>query len=269
MNKLRKRTIIAVGTIALSVVVLMGALGFMTSTGVLAQASSPTPSTSAPSTASTSNNIIKYWDYFWTNLAQQLNLDVSALKSAAISAANATIDQAVKDAILSQTESDNLKAKVSDLMSQGPSENNGIPFLFGRGNGADRAGGRGTFVEGVSLSPVEFAKALNMTEQELMTELQTGKSINDVAKEKNIDAATVKSTVLADVKSQLDSAVSSGKITQAQADQMVTNASNQIDGIMSQTVTAGQNWKGMPGGKNNGSSSGGRFNRNGSSDSGL
>jgi DNA-binding CsgD family transcriptional regulator len=57
-----------------------------------------------------------------------------------------------------------------------------------------------------------------MTEAELKTELQAGKSIADVAKAKNIDLDTVIAKLTAAFKAHLDEEVASGKHTQAEAD---------------------------------------------------
>ena len=265
MVKSRKKLFNNLGTIAISLAILVGALGFMPSMVVLAQTSSTASATPAPKNNASTTTIQKYWDLFWSTLAGELNLTVGVLKSDFTTAADATIDQAVKDGVLSQATGDNLKTKVGGWISQGPSSTEGFPFFFGRGFGAGSNGTHGNFGFGDLLNPAEFAKAMNMTDQELMTDLKAGKSIDDICTEKSLDPATVKATILAAIKSQLDTAVSGGKITQAQADQIYTDASNRIDAVMSQKGTGMQNWKGMPNGKNKGSSGGASFNRNGSS----
>jgi tape measure domain-containing protein len=68
-------------------------------------------------------------------------------------------------------------------------------------------------------SPIaEAATALGMTEAELKTELQAGKSIADVAKAKNIELTEVIAKLTAAFKAHLDEEVASGKHTQAEAD---------------------------------------------------
>ena len=64
----------------------------------------------------------------------------------------------------------------------------------------------------------EAAKALGMTEAELKTELEAGKSIADVAKAKSIDLDEVIAKLTAAFKAHLDEEVASGEMTQAQAD---------------------------------------------------
>ena len=68
-------------------------------------------------------------------------------------------------------------------------------------------------------SPIaEAAKALGITEAELKTELEAGKSVADVAKAKNIDLDEVIAKLTASFKAHLDEEVASGEHTQAEAD---------------------------------------------------
>jgi DNA-directed RNA polymerase specialized sigma subunit len=68
-------------------------------------------------------------------------------------------------------------------------------------------------------SPIaDAAKVLGMTEAELKTELEAGKSVADVAKAKNIDLDEVIAKLTAAFKAHLDEEVASGKHTQAEAD---------------------------------------------------
>jgi lipoate-protein ligase A len=64
----------------------------------------------------------------------------------------------------------------------------------------------------------DAAKALGMTEAELKTELQAGKSIADVAKTKSVDLDKVIAALTAGFKAHLDEEVKSGEHTQAEAD---------------------------------------------------
>jgi len=78
-------------------------------------------------------------------------------------------------------------------------------------------------------SPIaKAATALGMTEAELETELQAGKSIADVAKAKNIDLDTVIAKLTAAFKAHLDEEVASGKHTQAEADAKLAEFSTRV-----------------------------------------
>ena len=69
----------------------------------------------------------------------------------------------------------------------------------------------------------EVAKALGMTEAELKTELQTGKSVAEIATAKNVSLDSIVSAVITAQTDRLKQAVTDGKLTQAQADTMLAN----------------------------------------------
>jgi len=82
-------------------------------------------------------------------------------------------------------------------------------------------------------SPIaEAAKALGMTEAELKTELQAGKSIADVAKAKNIDLDVVIAKLTAAFKAHLDEEVKSGEHTQAEADAKLAEFKTRITSMV-------------------------------------
>lgn len=80
------------------------------------------------------------------------------------------------------------------------------------------------------------SKALGITEAELKTELQAGKSVADVAKAKNIDLATVKAALVAEAKARIDAAVVAGKHTAAEG---VTKLAKMMSRIDTMLTTAG------------------------------
>ncbi len=180
----------------------------------------------------------QYATFFLEHFASNLGLSVDQVKSAYTKAYDDTIDQMVKDGKLTQTEADQLKQKVSqgvangNLPGFGPGFRGGKGFGFGGGFGMGRGGM-------MNLGPAEFAKALGMNTQDLITELQSGKSIADVAKEKNVDINKVKQTVISDYKAQLDTAVKNNKMTQAQEDQAIQNLTQRLDTIVNQAGLMG------------------------------
>jgi ribosomal protein S20 len=272
MNRSRKTWFAVFATLAVAVAMLVGAAAVATSQVALAQAPSPTPANPSSGSTTASTTVQKYWDFFWNAFSQQVSVDITKLKSGFVLAVDATVDQAVKDGIISQAAGDNIKTRVGNLVTQGPAASGNFPFSLGRGFGF-KGGRGGAFGIQINLGPAEFAKALNMTNQALTNELQAGKSINDVAKEHNIDPATVKASVLADVKTQLDTAVKSGNLTQAQADQIYSNVSGKVDTLMSAAGAKGPSGKWLPNNpnnpNNNGSSGGSRFRGGGNSGNGL
>jgi hypothetical protein len=94
-------------------------------------------------------------------------------------------------------------------------------------------GGRGGHVEAVSDTSV-VAKAIGISEADLLTALQGGQTVAQVAAAHNVDLQVVIDALVADGQSELDAAVKAGTITQAQADaektELVARATEQANG---------------------------------------
>jgi hypothetical protein len=80
------------------------------------------------------------------------------------------------------------------------------------------------------------AAYLGMTETELATELAGGKTLADVAKAKGKSVDGLVSALVADEKQELDAAVAAGRITRAQADEMLANAKQRFTDMASGTL---------------------------------
>ena len=95
--------------------------------------------------------------------------------------------------------------------------------------------GMGGHVEAVSDTSVA-AKAIGISEADLLTALNGGQTIAAVAKAHNVDPQKVIDALVADGKAELAAAVKAGTITQAQADaeqaEVVARATAQVNGTM-------------------------------------
>jgi len=240
----RKKILIGIAGILAITVIAGGLLVALSPTGIsFAQSPTPTapPSSAAPATSGSNN----YMDFFLNALANRLGVTVDKIKEAYTGAISDTLDQAVKDGKLTQAQADQLKTDLTNRMNQGL-----LPKFFGffgfpRFGPFERFGfGRGGFdgvKGGFELS--SFASALNMTQADLTSELQSGKTIADVAKEKNVDLATVKTSVLNDLKTKLDQSVQNGKLTQTQADGIYNQLSTNFDSFVNRTMPTGPFWR--------------------------
>jgi hypothetical protein len=94
----------------------------------------------------------------------------------------------------------------------------------------------------------DAAKALGMTEAELKTELEAGKSIADVAKAKNIDLDEVIAKLTAAFKAHLDEKVASGEHTQAEADAKLAEFKTRVNEMVNKAGLPMRGGKGGPGG---------------------
>jgi hypothetical protein len=101
----------------------------------------------------------------------------------------------------------------------------------------DHVGGMGPFggARGVGVFGDVFdaaAKALGMSTDDLRAALRDGKSIADIAKDKQVDPSKVVDAVVAAVQADLDQAVKDGKLTQSQADEKLQNLRSRITAIV-------------------------------------
>jgi uncharacterized protein (DUF433 family) len=129
----------------------------------------------------------------------------------------------------------------------------GGPRGFGRGMFGGKNFGLG-FQRDSLLTSV--ATTLGMTEADLLKELQAGKSVADVAKEKGVALDKVVDAILAERAETLKQAVSSGYITQQQADSILANVKENLPQMLETKWGAGGMGfggrhglgRGMPGG---------------------
>jgi hypothetical protein len=184
--------------------------------GGIALADDPPATPTASSGAATTTQRTDYKEVFLGKLASALGIDQAKLESTLKSAEIATIDQAVTNGDLAQNRATEMKQRV---------EQNG-PGAFGlRGlDGPGRGGvARGEGVRDVvDNSVVEKAVAdkLGLTVADLQTQLHSGKTLAALAQEKNVNVQDLYKAAADAAKPQLDQAVTDGKLTQAQADQI-------------------------------------------------
>ncbi len=85
----------------------------------------------------------------------------------------------------------------------------------------------------------EFAKAaadyLGLTTDQLRTQIESGKSLADVAKAQAKSVDGLKQAIVADAKSHLDQAVKDGKLTADQAKQLLDRLTSHIDDLVNHT----------------------------------
>ncbi|MDO8637903.1 MAG: hypothetical protein Q7R34_16995 [Dehalococcoidia bacterium] len=94
----------------------------------------------------------------------------------------------------------------------------------------------GGYLDNATLNRV--AVILGITPAELTTQLQSGKTLAQVAKDKNVATEKVVEAILAPYKDQLQLRVKYGYITQAQADLSLTTAKQQAEITLTQTFNA-------------------------------
>ncbi len=194
MNKIK----IAMAVMAAVMVLSMSAVAF---------AQTPTPPT-PPKTVTPS----PYAQTFWQTLADKLNTTVDKLQTAVRDALKATVAKMLTDGKLTQQQVDKINSGIDSL----PFDKEPFGGLLGR---RGFYGARARFDIGTTAFDTA-AQKLGMTTQDLMTELRNGKTLADVAKEKNVLSEDLKAAIVTAVDAKIDQAVKDGNLTQAQADQI-------------------------------------------------
>ena len=134
------------------------------------------------------------------------------------------LDSLVSEGKLTQEQADSSYTQTAGNIDQIVNDTSGLAF-------GPRGGERGP-MGGVQMMDAAAA-ALGMSVDDLTTQLKDGKSLADVAAAQGISTDKLTSDLLGQVKAQLDSLVSSGKITQDQADNIYTQTQDNIDQIVS------------------------------------
>jgi ribosomal protein S20 len=148
-------------------------------------------------------------------VARQQGVDVQTVIDAMVTDATAHIDQAVKDGKLTADQANERKANLEDRITR--LVNEGKPNGEGRGHGPklDAA-----------------AQALGMSTDELRQQLQSGKTIAQVAEDRNVDKQKVIDAMAKDAREHLDQAVKDGKLTADQANERKANLEHRITSLV-------------------------------------
>jgi hypothetical protein len=160
---------------------------------------------------------------FLNDVAKRLNVTPAALKAALKGASDDRIDAAVAAGKITKAQGDALKARTA----QG-----GVPFFGGPHGGGF---GHGGFGHGGPGSLDAAATYLGMTEDELHTALESGKTLAQIAKDKGKTVDGLKSALTAATKTKLDAAVKAGTLTQAQADALLKRLTDHLDDLVNGT----------------------------------
>src|SRR3954468_11923537 len=167
--------------------------------------------------------------------AKRLGVTPEKLSSALEQAYEAQIDQAVAAGQLSKTQGDALKAQLK--AGQLPLTGN----LFGLGHGHDRGGfgGFGGAHGALRVGLDAAATYLGLSEDALRTQLESGKSLADVAKAQGKSVAGLKAAMKTALTKQLDQAVTDKKLTADQRTKILADVDARLDDIINNTRPKG------------------------------
>ena len=163
--------------------------------------------------------------------AQRLGVAPAKLNDALKAALKDRVDAAVADGRLTKAQGDALKKQI---------DAGETPLIFGGGPGPHGGPGFGFGMEHRAGpgSLETAAKYIGITEAQLQTELQNGKSLADVATAHGKTVGGLVDALTADVQKKLDAAVKAGHLTQSQADDMLTELKSHLTDFVNGTMPA-------------------------------
>ena len=146
--------------------------------------------------------------------AKQLGVKPSELSAALKQALKNRVDAAVKAGRLTKAEGDRIKARI---------DAGDVPFLVPgrRGFGPRPFDHHGRHGHGPDTALDAAAAYLGLSEDKLRDELESGKTLAQVARNRGKSVDGLVDAMLADKKKRIDAAVAAGKITQAERDEFV------------------------------------------------
>ena len=174
------------------------------------------------------------------DIAKDQNISVQLVIDAVVTEMRAHIAEEVTSGEITQAQAD---AKLTEVTTRATDMVNSVrPAEMGEG----MHGGKGHGGPAKSLANV--ATVLKLTEAELKAQLESGKSLADVAKTQNVNVSAVIDVIVADVKAHIAEEVTSGEITQAQADAKLAEVTTRVTDMVNSVRPAGMG-EGMHGGR--------------------
>lgn len=172
---------------------------------------------------------------FIHDVATRLGVSDEKLTTALKDASAARIDQALKDGKITKEQADALKGRI---------QSGNAPLLGPPGFGHHRGfGDRGPRVDVLESA----ATYLGKTEAELRTALEGGKTLAQVAKDEDKTVDGLKDALTAAAKTDLDTKVRAGDLTEAQAKTILDGLTSKLDDIVNGTGPRGPGFHGHRG----------------------
>lgn len=150
--------------------------------------------------------------------AKQLGVEPSALNAALKQALENRVDEAVAAGRLTKAQGNELKQRI---------ESGDVPLFGGPGLGPRSIHHAGAF-GGLDAA----ASYLGLTDAQLRTQLESGKSLADVAKAQGKTVDGLVQALVDAAKKKIDAAVTAGRLTQSQADAIVADLKSRVTGFV-------------------------------------
>jgi uncharacterized protein YidB (DUF937 family) len=156
-------------------------------------------------------------------IAAEQNVDLDDLFADWIEEQIADLTQAVEDEKLTQAQADVLIEKMNQLLEEGFDFENWNPFDH---KGLDR---EKIILNSTKDLITQTMDALGLTIEDVRIAITEGKTIEEIADEAGVDLDVIYQDWVSEQMEAVQAALKDGKITQAQADQMLERLENQLD----------------------------------------
>jgi hypothetical protein len=175
----------------------------------------PTPGPAAPAFNQ------QYCEFYMSALAKQLNATVPDLAKANKSALLATVDKALADRAITQTQASRMQDKIKGLSDSDPCGDLARAAKAHEQMHQAMASARTAIVAAV-------ADSLKLPAATLEKDLSAGLTVPAIASSQNVPLNQVNAAYLAAVKAQLNAAVANKTITQPQADKVYAKVAQAV-----------------------------------------
>ena len=156
------------------------------------------------------------------DVANELGVTPQRLSNALKTALKNRVDEAVEDGRLTKPEADRIKTRI---------DANDVPFL-----GPGLRGGRGHFGRDHEFHHVHklgaAAKYLGLSESALRRQLENGKTLAQVARDRDKSVEGLVDALLVEPKEQIEQDVDNGELTRAEADQFLAGMKQRITDLV-------------------------------------
>jgi uncharacterized protein YidB (DUF937 family) len=153
-------------------------------------------------------------------IAKEQGVDLNALSASLKRTISEALNLGVSEGKITQEEADKVMARLDEMVKR----------FIDRGPPKPNPGEK---VRELGVDPfAETATALGMTAEDLQKELKSGKTIEQIAKEKGISLDTVSAALKQTISDALAKAVADGKMTQEEADKITAHLDKMVKGFI-------------------------------------
>jgi DNA-binding CsgD family transcriptional regulator len=164
--------------------------------------------------------------------AKQLGVQPNQLSNALKKALDNRVDAAVAAGRLTQQQGAELKQRI---------ESGDFPLLGAPGFG-HRPEGPAGFIHGLDAA----AGYLGLTEAQLHSRLESGKSLAEIAKAQGKSVAGLKAALVSDAKTKLDAAVKAGRLSSAEEQRILSDLQEHVDELVNGSLPDHRGFRGGP-----------------------